>query len=238
MKIALIIGIITICLLGFLLFVWYISKSQTKKPIDEVKEQEKKQVDFIKERQALYQKDKDVQKVNLLSSENRGALFERAIERKRNQYRDDDEEYAKRLTEQEKNKEEFSEEEPKREEFVPVKHAISSFIKSETIKKEENFSDEVSKISKVESENHEETESKTEEKKSEENTMPEKEENISERVFRNGSFQQDFEERKKKVEKYKKEKQTAVEKFRDEILLEVENLKKRRKFLMIEEFKY
>lgn len=231
MKIALIIGIITICLLGFLFFVWYISKSQTQKPIDQVKENEKKQVNFIKERQALYKKNKDVQKVNLLSSENRGALFERAIERKKNQYRDDDEEYAKRIVEQEKSNEEIPQEELQKEEFIPVKHAISSFIKSEVTKKEESFSDEVLKNSEQEilrTEPQTEPE-KTQEKAISQNT--ENEINKTERVFRNETFQQSLEERKMKVEAYENQKRIAIQKFKQEVLMEAENIKRKRQEL-------
>lgn len=234
MKIALIIGIITICLLGFLFFVWYISKSQTQKPIDQVKENEKKQVNFIKERQALYQKDKDVQKVNLLSSENRGALFERAIERKKNQYRDDDEEYAKRIVEQEKSNEEIPQEELQKEEFIPVKHAISSFIKSEVTKKEESFSDEVLKNSEQEilrTEPQTEPE-KTQEKATSGNTQTsENEKNNSERVFRKETFHQSLEERKMKVEAYENQKRIAIQKFKQEVLMEAENIKRKRQEL-------
>lgn len=240
MKIALIVGIVTICLLGFLLFVWYISKSQSKKPIDNVKEQEKKEVDFIKQRQTLYQKNEYVEKVNLLSSENRGALFERAIERKRNHYRDDDDEYEKRLAEQKQNKqEEVLQEEPSKEEFIPVKHAISSFIKTETLKEEENLPDGAVKTS--ESENSE-TEQQVEIEKVEENTTTsessqetEKEEKSFGRIFRNEFCQSDLEKQKIKIDKYQEEKRIAIQTFRDEILLEAENIKKRRKILMTEE---
>ena len=240
MKIALIVGIVTICLLGFLLFVWYISKSQSKKPIDNVKEQEKKEVDFIKQRQTLYQKNEYVEKVNLLSSENRGALFERAIERKRNHYRDDDDEYEKRLAEQKQNKqEEVLQEEPPKEEFIPVKHAISSFIKTEALKEEENQSDEVVKTSENE---NSETEQQAEIEKVEENTTTsessqetEKEEKSFGRIFRNEFCQSDLEKQKIKIDKYQEEKRIAIQTFRDEILLEAENIKKRRKILMTEE---
>lgn len=212
MKIALIFGVVLICVLGFLLFLWKISKEQTEKPIEQVKEAEKKEVDFIKQRQALYQKDKDVQKVSLLSSENRGALFERAIERKKNEYRDDDQEYQKRLIQQKNEIQPEVEPEP----FVPVKHPISVFKKVENI---ENHQED----------NHTETTMQPFENKQVEISEPVKEKN--DRIVRNNLSLQ---ERKEQIATYEREKELSIDKFRDEILLEIENIRKRRKALMDE----
>lgn len=287
MKIVLIIGIIFVSVFGFFLFLLYISKQQTKKPIEKVKEQDKNEALFIKQRQELYKQnysDKDVQKVDPIDEGNRGALFERAIQRKRNNFKDDDIEYQERLSkkkeeearvlEQEKNlQKEF---EPKEIPFNLItknKEEEEQEEKEEEELKEEKIHEEVKgennvneKLEEKEEEAHVlEQENKTleeegwEEEPKKEKDKKEGEDNIQEapeevinltteeqtipkplgRIFRNEKFndvspsteEESLRERRNKVEDYEKKKQQEILRFREEILLEAENIRRRRKEL-------
>lgn len=187
MKIVLVLLIIVFCVLGFFFFIWYISKQETHKPIEEVKESDKSEAEFIKQRQQVYhqQEKTEVKRIEILKTENRGKLFERAIERKRTAYKDDDEEYQNRL---------------------------------QGLKGEEK-QEEVSPIQPM--------------------GMPEKEEKTNmdwndweeqKQPLRPSPLQQqsDFLKRKKEVEIKEQDRKMEIQTLRAEILLEVENLKKRR----------
>ena len=188
MKIALVLLVITICVLGFLAFLWYASKQDSKKPIDEVKESDKSEVEFIKKIQAQYQGHKeDIKKEETLKPENRGALFMRAIERKHRGYKDDDEEYEHRLEEMKRAKE----------------NTIAEEISSQ---QEQGLPEQIS-TSPIETVTTQ----------------------VEGRINRNDSVEaHNFEKRKTQVEMKEKEQKIAIQRLREEILLEAENLKKRR----------
>jgi len=238
MKIVLIIGIIVLSILGFLIFLMYISKQQTQKPIEKVKEKDKNEVLFIKEQQEEYKKNhtsSNVQKVTPLSEENRGLLFEKAIQRKQNNFKDDDEEYKARLL---KKKLEVQRTEPQEdeaqiqkiegdltEEFVPKQIPLSSFKEDEQDKKIEDKEikqpEDTSK-EKEEIEEQVEKESEVVQEKKVENLYPD-------RVYRVNP--PSLEERKSDIAKIETETRMAIQRFREEVLLEAENIKKRREEL-------
>lgn len=237
MKIVLIIGIIVVSILGFLMFLMYISKQQTQKPIEKVKEKDKNEALFIKERQEEYKKNhtnNNVQKVTPLSEENRGLLFEKAIQRKQNNFKDDDE-YKARLL---KKKLEVQRTEPQEdesqiqkiegdltEEFVPKQIPLSSFKEDEQDKKIEDKEikqpEDTSK-EKEEIEEQVEKESEVVQEKKVENLYPD-------RVYRVNP--PSLEERKSDIAKIETETRMAIQRFREEVLLEAENIKKRREEL-------
>lgn len=188
MKIVLIIGVIIFCVLGFLMFLWLITKKQDKSPMMDLKEKEREEYAFIKQQQKQYNPaENQVQSIEELNIQSRGALYERAIQRKKNNYRDDDIEYQQRLE-----KKSFQENEV--ESFQPIEHSLASFIKKENDDKEIQAPDK-------QQENQEEQE---------------KLKALKEKVINN--------ERKKEMD---------FEQFKAEILLEAENIKKkRREFLM------
>lgn len=243
MKIVLIIGIIVVSILGFLIFLMYISKQQTQKPIEKVKEKDKNEALFIKERQEEYKKNhtnNNVQKVTPLSEENRGILFEKAIQRKQNNFKDDDEEYKERLL---KKKLEVQRTEPQEdeaqiqkiegdltEEFVPKQIPLSSFkedeqdknIEDKEIKQPEDTSKQKEEIEEGQVEKEIEKEREVVQEKNVENLYPD-------RVYRVNS--PSLEERKSDIAKIETETRMAIQRFREEVLLEAENIKKRREEL-------
>lgn len=145
MKAVLILGIIALSVLGFFIFLMYISKQGTKKPIEQVKEKDKNEAIFIKQRQALYKEtsgQREVEVVTPLKEENRGALFEKAIQRKRNNYRDDDEEYEARKKEKEEREakeelERITKNQERRFEPKPMPFSLTKKEEEEEDKKEE-----------------------------------------------------------------------------------------------------
>ena len=208
MKIVLVLLIIVFCVLGFFFFIWYISKQETHKPIEEVKESDKSEAEFIKQRQQVYhqQEKTEVKRIEILKTENRGKLFERAIERKRTAYKDDDEEYQNRLQGL-KGKE-------KQEEVSPIQPMGMPEPEEEPVP------------STTITTNEDTPEPEKEEKTNidwndwEEQKQP----------LRPSPLQQqsDFLKRKKEVEIKEQDRKMEIQTLRAEILLEVENLKKRR----------
>lgn len=208
MKIVLVLLIIVFCVLGFFFFIWYISKQETHKPIEEVKESDKSEAEFIKQRQQVYHKQEktEVKRIEILKTENRGKLFERAIERKRTAYKDDDEEYQNRLQGL-KGKE-------KQEEVSPIQPMGMPEPEEEPVPS-------------------------TPITTNEDTPEPEKEEKTNidwndweeqKQPLRPSPLQQqsDFLKRKKEVEIKEQDRKMEIQTLRAEILLEVENLKKRR----------
>lgn len=208
MKIVLVLLIIVFCVLGFFFFIWYISKQETHKPIEEVKESDKSEAEFIKQRQQVYhqQEKTEVKRIEILKTENRGKLFERAIERKRTAYKDDDEEYQNRLQGL-KGKE-------KQEEVSPIQPMGMPEPEEEAVPS-------------------------TPITTNEDTPEPEKEEKTNidwndweeqKQPLRPSPLQQqsDFLKRKKEVEIKEQDRKMEIQTLRAEILLEVENLKKRR----------
>ena len=208
MKIVLVLLIIVFCVLGFFFFIWYISKHETHKPIEEVKESDKSEAEFIKQRQQVYHKQEktEVKRIEILKTENRGKLFERAIERKRTAYKDDDEEYQNRLQGL-KGKE-------KQEEVSPIQPMGMPEPEEEPVPS-------------------------TPITTNEDTPEPEKEEKTNidwndweeqKQPLRPSPLQQqsDFLKRKKEVEIKEQDRKMEIQTLRAEILLEVENLKKRR----------
>jgi PREDICTED: similar to futsch CG3064-PB len=208
MKIVLVLLIIVFCVLGFFFFIWYISKQETHKPIEEVKESDKSEAEFIKQRQQVYhqQEKTEVKRIEILKTENRGKLFERAIERKRTAYKDDDEEYQNRLQGL-KGKE-------KQEEVSPIQPMGMPEPEEEPVPS-------------------------TPITTNEDTPEPEKEEKTNidwndweeqKQPLRPSPLQQqsDFLKRKKEVEIKEQDRKMEIQTLRAEILLEVENLKKRR----------
>ena len=200
--------IIVFCVLGFFFFIWYISKQETHKPIEEVKESDKSEAEFIKQRQQVYhqQEKTEVKRIEILKTENRGKLFERAIERKRTAYKDDDEEYQNRLQGL-KGKE-------KQEEVSPIQPMGMPEPEEEPVPS-------------------------TPITTNEDTPEPEKEEKTNidwndweeqKQPLRPSFLQQqsDFLKRKKEVEIKEQDRKMEIQTLRAEILLEVENLKKRR----------
>lgn len=124
MKTITILLILFLGILFFLLYVWYISKDSIGKPQGKVEQDDEQEVAFIKNKQKLYDSSKnEVQQIEALKPENRGALFERAIARKRNAYLQDDQEYQSRLQEKENDQAPV---------FKPVQHSLSAFMKKDT----------------------------------------------------------------------------------------------------------
>lgn len=208
MKIVLVLLIIVFCVLGFFFFIWYISKQETHKPIEEVKESDKSEAEFIKQREQVYhqQEKTEVKRIEILKTENRGKLFERAIERKRTAYKDDDEEYQNRLQGL-KGKE-------KQEEVSPIQPMGMPEPEEEPVPS-------------------------TPITTNEDTPEPEKEEKTNidwndweeqKQPLRPSPLQQqsDFLKRKKEVEIKEQDRKMEIQTLRAEILLEVENLKKRR----------
>lgn len=208
MKIVLVLLIIVFCVLGFFFFIWYISKQETHKPIEEVKESDKSEAEFTKQRQQVYhqQEKTEVKRIEILKTENRGKLFERAIERKRTAYKDDDEEYQNRLQGL-KGKE-------KQEEVSPIQPMDMPEPEEEPVPS-------------------------TPITTNEDTPEPEKEEKTNidwndweeqKQPLRPSPLQQqsDFLKRKKEVEIKEQDRKMEIQTLRAEILLEVENLKKRR----------
>ena len=208
MKIVLVLLIIVFCVLGFFFFIWYISKQETHKPIEEVKESDKSEAEFIKQRQQVYhqQEKTEVKRIEILKTENRGKLFERAIERKRTAYKDDAEEYQNRLQGL-KGKE-------KQEEVSPIQPMGMPEPEEEPVPS-------------------------TPITTNEDTPEPEKEEKTNidwndweeqKQPLRPSPLQQqsDFLKRKKEVEIKEQDRKMEIQTLRAEILLEVENLKKRR----------
>lgn len=208
MKIVLVLLIIVFCVLGFFFFIWYISKQETHKPIEEVKESDKSESEFTKQRQQVYhqQEKTEVKRIEILKTENRGKLFERAIERKRTAYKDDDEEYQNRLQGL-KGKE-------KQEEVSPIQPMGMPEPEEEPVPS-------------------------TPITTNEDTPEPEKEEKTNidwndweeqKQPLRPSPLQQqsDFLKRKKEVEIKEQDRKMEIQTLRAEILLEVENLKKRR----------
>lgn len=210
MKIALVALVIIICVLGFLIFLWYVSKQDTKKPIEEIKEKDKNEVDFIKKIQAQYQGHKEeAKREEPLKPKNRGALFMRAIERKQRGYKDDDDEYERRLEELKATKKENIEQNTQ-EEVSPQENVNLS--KDDKTSSETNLADDKGQEQKQQT------------------TLSLSTSQIDGRVNRNEVIesQNNFEKRKAQVEMREIEKKQSIQKLREEILLEVENLKKRR----------
>lgn len=208
MKIVLVLLIIVFCVLGFFFFIWYISKQETHKPIEEVKESDKSEAEFIKQRQQVYhqQEKTEVKRIEILKTENRGKLFERAIERKRTAYKDDDEEYQNRL--------QGLKGEEKQEEVSPIQPMDMPEPEEEAVPSTPITTDE-------------------------DTPEPEKEEKTNidwndweeqKQPLRPSPLQQqsDFLKRKKEVEIKEQDRKMEIQTLRAEILLEVENLKKRR----------
>lgn len=208
MKIVLVLLIIVFCVLGFFFFIWYISKQETHKPIEEVKESDKSEAESIKQRQQVYhqQEKTEVKRIEILKTENRGKLFERAIERKRTAYKDDDEEYQNRL--------QGLKGEEKQEEVSPIQPMGMPEPEEEPVPS-------------------------TPITTNEDTPEPEKEEKTNidwndweeqKQPLRPSPLQQqsDFLKRKKEVEIKEQDRKMEIQTLRAEILLEVENLKKRR----------
>lgn len=240
MKIALVLLVITICVLGFLAFLWYASKQDSKKPIDEVKESDKSEVEFIKKIQAQYQGHKeDIKKEETLKPENRGALFMRAIERKHRGYKDDDEEYEHRLEEMKRAEENtIAEQEQgskidlsKKEDMpLPPSESFYQFYQdnkeeSEPLQDEQKEQEEQDTINKeISSQQEQEVPEQLSTSPIETVTTQ-----VEGRINRNDSVEaHNFEKRKTQVEMKEKEQKIAIQRLREEILLEAENLKKRR----------
>ena len=197
MKIVLVLLIIVFCVLGFFFFIWYISKQETHKPIEEVKESDKSEAEFTKQRQQVYhqQEKTEVKRIEILKTENRGKLFERAIERKRTAYKDDDEEYQNRLQGL-KGKE-------KQEEVSPIQPMGMPEPEEEPVPSTE---------------------------KEEKTNIDWNDWEEQKQPLRPSPLQQqsDFLKRKKEVEIKEQDRKMEIQTLRAEILLEVENLKKRR----------
>lgn len=208
MKIVLVLLIIVFCVLGFFFFIWYISKQETHKPIEEVKESDKSEAEFIKQCQQVYhqQEKTEVKRIEILKTENRGKLFERAIERKRTAYKDDDEEYQNRL--------QGLKGEEKQKEVSPIQPMGMPEPEEEPVPS-------------------------TPITTNEDTPEPEKEEKTNidwndweeqKQPLRPSPLQQqsDFLKKKKEVEIKEQDRKMEIQTLRAEILLEVENLKKRR----------
>lgn len=243
MKIALVLLVITICVLGFLAFLWYASKQDSKKPIDEVKESDKSEVEFIKKIQAQYQGHKeDIKKEEILKPENRGALFMRAIERKHRGYKDDDDEYEHRLEEMKRAKENTIAEQEQGSKGSGIdlsKKDDMSLPPSESFYQENKEESEPLQDEQKEQKEQEEEDTINKEISSQqEQGLPEQistspietvTTQVEGRINRNDSVEaHNFEKRKTQVEMKEKEQKIAIQRLREEILLEAENLKKRR----------
>lgn len=208
MKIVLVLLIIVFCVLGFFFFIWYISKQETHKPIEEVKESDKSEAEFIKQRQQVYhqQEKTEVKRIEILKTENRGKLFERAIERKRTAYKDDDEEYQNRL--------QGLKGEEKQEEVSPIQPMGMPEPEEEAVPSTPiTTNEDTPELEKEEKTNIDWNDW-------EEQKQP----------LRPSPLQQqsDFLKRKKEVEIKEQDRKMEIQTLRAEILLEVENLKKRR----------
>lgn len=240
MKIALVLLVITICVLGFLAFLWYASKQDSKKPIDEVKESDKSEVEFIKKIQVQYQGHKeDIKKEETLKPENRGALFMRAIERKHRGYKDDDEEYEHRLEEMKRAKENTIAEQEQGSKGSGIdlsKKDDMSLPPSESLYQENK--EESEPLQDEQKEQEEEDTINKEISSQQEQGLPEQistspietvTTQVEGRINRNDSVEaHNFEKRKAQVEMKEKDQKIAIQRLREEILLEAENLKKRR----------
>lgn len=204
MKTVLILLIIVFCVLGFLFFIWYISKKDSHNPIEELKKNDEREAAFIKQRQQMYhqQEKTEVKKIEILKSEDRGKLFERAIERKRTAYKDDDEEYQNRIGKLKKEQEEKHQDTPP---IQPLKEQTNEPIPTEDTPESEKKND----IDWYD----------LEEKKDAPSLPPQ---------MQKQDVQGDFQKRKEEVEKKEKERKMDIQTLRAEILSEVENLKKRR----------
>ena len=220
MKIVLVLLIIVFCVLGFFFFIWYISKQETHKPIEEVKESDKSEAEFIKQRQQAYhqqentEENTEVKRIEILKTENREELFERAIERKRSAYKDDDEEYQNRL-------QSLKGEERQQE--------TSSIQPEKELEKEPSITTnkEVIEPKKDEIPENENSQEKTNEDWND--WEEQKQQAPPEPSPRQPSpLQSDFLKKKKEVEKKEQDRKMEIQTLRAEILLEVENLKKRR----------
>lgn len=244
MKIALVLLVITICVLGFLAFLWYASKQDSKKPIDEVKESDKSEVEFIKKIQVQYQGHKeDIKKEETLKPENRGALFMRAIERKHRGYKDDDEEYEHRLEEMKRAKENTIAEQEQGSKGSGIdlsKKDDMSLPPSESLYQENK--EESEPLQDEQKEQEEEDTINKEISSQQEQGLPEQistspietvTTQVEGRINRNDSVEaHNFEKRKAQVEMKEKDQKIAIQRLREEILLEAENLKKRRLVLI------
>jgi PREDICTED: similar to futsch CG3064-PB len=208
MKIVLVLLIIVFCVLGFFFFIWYISKQETHKPIEEVKESDKSEAEFIKQRQQVYhqQEKTEVKRIEILKTENRGKLFERAIERKRTAYKDDDEEYQNRL--------QGLKGEEKQEEVSPIQPMGMPEPEEEPVPSTPITTNEDT----------------PEPEKEEKTNMDWNDWEEQKQPLRPSPLQQqsDFLKRKKEVEIKEQDRKMEIQTLRAEILLEVENLKKRR----------
>ena len=203
MKTVLILLIIVFCVLGFLFFIWYISKKDTHNPIEELKKNDEREAAFIKQRQKMYhqQEKTEVKKIEILKSEDRGKLFERAIERKRTAYKDDDEEYQNRIRKLKEEQEEKHQDTPP---IQPLKEQTNEPILTEDTPESEKKND----IDWYDLE-----------KKDTPSLPPQ---------MQKQDVQGDFQKRKEEVEKKEKERKMDIQTLRAEILSEVENLRKRR----------
>lgn len=210
MKVLLILLVIVICVLGFFAFLWYASKQETHKPIDKVKEEDKNESEFIKKMQEQHKQShkQEAKKIVLLNPENRGKLFEQAIKRKQNAYKQDDEEYELRLSKQE-----------------------------HSIKEEEQQEQQEEKTSKTIEQKEEDVTVTFYHQKSEETGIGGDWEEVNTsttvldakgRINRNEDNATSFLKRKEQVEKKEQVQKMAIQSLREEILLEVENIKKRR----------
>ena len=208
MKTVLILLIIVFCVLGFLFFIWYISKKDTHNPIEELKKNDEREAAFIKQRQQMYhqQEKTEVKKIEILKSEDRGKLFERAIERKRSAYKDDDEEYQNRL--------QGLKGEEKQEEVSPIQPMGMPEPEEEPVP--------TTPITMNEDTPEPEKEEKT---NIDWNDWEEQKQPLRPSPLQQ---QSDFQKRKEEVEKKEKERKMDIQTLRAEILSEVENLKKRR----------
>ena len=208
MKIVLVLLIIVFCVLGFFFFIWYISKQETHKPIEEVKESDKSEAESIKQRQQVYhqQEKTEVKRIEILKTENRGKLFERAIERKRTAYKDDDEEYQNRL--------QGLKGEEKQEEVSPIQPMGMPEPEEEPVPS--------TPITTNEDTPEPEKEKKT---NIDWNDWEEQKQPLPPSPLQQ---QSDFLKRKKEVEIKEQDRKMEIQTLRAEILLEVENLKKRR----------
>ena len=256
MKLILIFGIIIVSVLGFFIFLIYISKKEPKKEIEKIKEKDKKEVDFIKERQAINQQNidkKEVLSITPIDEEKRGLLFEKAIARKRNNYQCDDEEYNERLAKKKQEEEalilkEQLELNPIPQEltennFVPQKHSLSNFKKEkelEEIKKVEDtpetFPEDSKNIDSKNTENDAQKITIKEHHNIDENTN---------RNFRKTRISEPtssaepipsiptLEERKKEIEIYEDKKRKEIEELRKGVILEFENIRKKREHFIL-----
>ena len=192
MKVVLILGIIALSVIGFFIFLMYISKQDTKKPIEQVKEKDKNEAAFIKQRQALYKEtsgQREVEVVTPLKEENRGVLFEKAIQRKRNNYRDDDEEYEARKKEKEEREKKEKEELETKEELERIATIQEKDFEPKPVpfsftKKEEEQEEKEEELSKEKEEEESSTiavnsEPKQEEYKKEEENPQQEDDNFS-----------------------------------------------------------